>query len=268
MKKRVLVADNEPRLRKVIERVLAENGYAVKSAANGSQALKEIAGFNPHMVIAEVGMPEIDGFELCRRIRKNQKYSSVRFIFLTSKASREDEIEGLKLGADDYILKPVDVDKLLARVDARLRWLNGDNLGKDSGGTIQGSLEDRNLVDVLQLLEVGKKTGKLSLTQGEKTGCIAVKEGKIASAGEEKKKGRQAVFSLLSWNQGRFSFQPREEVEEEESLEITPLLLKWAQDTDEKERGFNESKTRISGKDRNIKDFIKFIKNREQKGKQ
>src|SRR5512136_47491 len=96
--KRVLIVDDEARLRTILERVLRERGYDVQTAVNGRDALKQIPSFNPHLVIADVAMPEMDGFELCRNIRADGRFGTVRFIFLTAKDAREDEIEGLTIG--------------------------------------------------------------------------------------------------------------------------------------------------------------------------
>ncbi|NLI98680.1 response regulator [bacterium] len=260
MSKRVLIVDDEARLRTILERVLNERGYAVKTAVNGNDALRQMPSFNPHLIIADVAMPEMDGFELCRNVRADGRFGSVRFIFLTAKDAREDEIEGLSLGADDYITKPFDVDKLLARVDARLRWLDNVKLGPSSDGSLEGSLAGRNLIDILQILELGQKTGSVSVTSENQEAIILISNGEVVQATCGKKKGKIAVFTALAWPEGRFFFNPFEEVQVEERLKITPLLLEWAKVADE----FEKNKPISSGNI--VEDFIRYVRERENEG--
>lgn len=258
--KRVLIVDDEARLRTILERVLREKGYEVQTAVNGRDALKQIPSFNPHLVIADVAMPEMDGFELCRNIRADGRFGSVRFIFLTAKDAREDEIEGLTIGADDYITKPFDVDKLLARVDARLRWLDSVKQGAPSEGNLEGSLAGRNLIDILQILELGQKTGVLTASSQDQESIILISRGEVVKAACGKKKGKLAVFTALAWTDGRFTFNPCETVDAEEKLAITPLLLEWAKVADEFERFKKPSSGDI------VDDFIRYVRERESEG--
>ncbi|MBA7605962.1 Regulator of RpoS [subsurface metagenome] len=259
MKKRVLVVDHEPKLCSILTRVLSEQGYDVQVADNGRRALEVIPQFNPHLVIADVALPQMDGFELCRRIRSDARFKAIRFIFLTAKDAREDEIEGLSVGADDYITKPLDVDKLLARLDARLRWLDKVEESKECNGIIEGSLAGRNLLDVLQILELGQKQGELRVNQGDKETRIFVSEGEIVFAECGAKKGKLAVYTALTWPDGRFCFTPLAEVEGKEHLEITPLLLEWAKVSDEIARRKPASSEDIVG------EFLHYVKEREGK---
>lgn len=257
MKKRVLVVDDEPKLCSILTRVLSEKGYDIQAVRNGLRALEVIHQFNPHLVIADVALPEMDGFELCRRIRSDPRFGTLRFIFLTAKDSREDEIEGLRLGADDYITKPVDVDKLLARVDARLRWIDKVEESRTYKGVIEGSLGGRNLVDILQILELGQKTGELSVTSNERQTRIAISRGRIVSAVSGKKQDKLAVYIALSWSEGRFCFTPLDKAEGKEKIEITPLLLEWAQISDEIARRKPASSEDI------LDEFLRYVKGRE-----
>jgi len=257
MKKRVLVVDHEPKLCSILTRVLSEQGYDVQVADDGRRALEVIPQFNPHLVIADVALPQMDGFELCRRIRSDARFKAIRFIFLTAKDAREDEIEGLSVGADDYITKPLDVDKLVARVHARLRWLDKVEESSASNGIISGSLAGRNLLDILQILELGQKKGELRITQDDKNVRILISEGEIVFAEYGTKKGKLAVYTALNWPEGQFRFTPLAEVEGKERLEITPLLLEWAKISDEIARRKPASSEGI------VAEFLHYVKERE-----
>ena len=114
----VLVVDDERRYRELLEMNLSRRGYRVLQAADGLSALNLMEREAPDLVVLDVMLPDIDGYEVCRRIRD---YSSVPVIMLTAKAEQGEKIRGLQLGADDYITKPFGADELLARVEAVLR---------------------------------------------------------------------------------------------------------------------------------------------------
>ncbi len=114
----VLVVDDERRYRELLELNLSRRGYRVLQASNGLSALNVAEREAPDLVVLDVMLPDLDGYEVCRRIRE---YSSVPIIMLTAKAEESQKIRGLQLGADDYVTKPFSADELLARVDAVLR---------------------------------------------------------------------------------------------------------------------------------------------------
>ena len=117
-KQRILVVDDDSNIAELICLYLVKEGFETERAHNGKEALKQIQKFSPNLVILDVMMPEMDGYETCREIRK-QGVTPV--IFLTAKGETFDKVLGLELGADDYIVKPFDNKELVARVKAVLR---------------------------------------------------------------------------------------------------------------------------------------------------
>ncbi len=118
MKKRILVVDDEPRMRRFVRMNLDLEGYDVLEAENGLVALQKVRDDMPDLVLLDVAMPEMDGFETLERIRE---VSAVPVIMLTVKNDEADRIRGLDLGADDYITKPFSPRELLSRIRAVLR---------------------------------------------------------------------------------------------------------------------------------------------------
>lgn len=114
----ILVVDDEKRMVRFIRLNLEQDGYQVISAYNGSEALEQVRTALPNLVLLDVMMPDIDGFEVLRKIREA---SSVPVIMLTAKGEEDDRIRGLELGADDYITKPFSPRELVSRVRAVLR---------------------------------------------------------------------------------------------------------------------------------------------------
>ena len=116
---RVLVVDDEPNITSLVATALRYEGFEVSSAQNGREALDEVSTFRPHLVVLDVMLPDLDGFEVARRLR--QEARSVPILFLTAKDATEDKIRGLTLGGDDYVTKPFSLEELLARIRAILR---------------------------------------------------------------------------------------------------------------------------------------------------
>lgn len=118
---RLLVVDDDPFIARLLEIELRAAGYEVRIASDGEQALASAQGDVPDLVLADVMMPNMDGFELTRRLRMDPRTSAVSIIMLTARGLSADKLEGFAIGADDYIVKPFDTPELLARIRGVLR---------------------------------------------------------------------------------------------------------------------------------------------------
>ncbi|MFX4262813.1 response regulator transcription factor [Pelotomaculum propionicicum] len=115
---KILLVDDEPNILQFLELGLRNEGFEVKSAQDGMTAITLLKEFQPHVAILDVMMPGMDGFEVCRMIKKT---GNVAVIMLTAKDEVDDRVKGLNLGADDYMVKPFSFEELLARIYARIR---------------------------------------------------------------------------------------------------------------------------------------------------
>ena len=116
--KKILIVDDEERMRRILTDYLRIKGYDTVEAADGAEALRLFAAENPDMVLLDVMMPVMDGWEVCRRLRQT---SRVPILMLTARGEEEDELAGFALGADEYIAKPFSLKILLARVESLFR---------------------------------------------------------------------------------------------------------------------------------------------------
>ncbi|HEU5097445.1 MAG TPA: response regulator transcription factor, partial [Roseiflexaceae bacterium] len=118
MAARILVVDDEPQIQRLLKTSLGAHGYEIAVAGDGHQALELAASWRPDVVLLDLGLPGIDGLEVCRQIRQ---WSQVPIIILTVRDDEQDKVMALDLGADDYLTKPFGTNELLARIRVALR---------------------------------------------------------------------------------------------------------------------------------------------------
>ncbi|RJG20873.1 response regulator transcription factor [Paenibacillus thiaminolyticus] len=154
----IMVVDDDEKITSMLRRGLVFEGYEVRTATNGSEGLREMMIREPDLLILDVMMPEVDGWEVCRRLR--EAGSSVPVLMLTAKDEVQDRVHGLDLGADDYLVKPFALEELLARVRALLRRRT-----EGEGGTHRLTFED--VVLDLHTREVVRDGKPIELTAKE-----------------------------------------------------------------------------------------------------
>ena len=119
----IVVVDDEPNIADLVDLYLSRDGYRVLKTATGEGGLEAVRNHHPRLVILDVGLPDVDGLEVCRRLRQT---STIPVIFLTARDGEVDRVLGLELGGDDYLTKPFSPAELVARVKAVLRRVDGD----------------------------------------------------------------------------------------------------------------------------------------------
>src|SRR2546428_3785981 len=121
MAQEVLVVEDEPDIRRLITLHLERDGFRCRTASNGPEALREARAVVPDLVVLDLMLPELDGLEVCRQLRRDAATAVVPIIMLTAKSDEVDRVVGLEVGADDYVSKPFSPKELVARVRAVLR---------------------------------------------------------------------------------------------------------------------------------------------------
>jgi len=159
MEERILVVDDEKSIADLISYAFKKENYSVETAYDGEEALDKIRSFKPHVVIIDVMMPKMNGFEVCRRLDNRE---NLGIVMLTSKSDIVDKVLGLELGADDYITKPFDIREIIARVKSLLRRLN-----KSSNESENIDIQIRDLIVLLKQRKVLIKGQELEFTPKE-----------------------------------------------------------------------------------------------------
>jgi len=127
MKDKVLIVEDEKDTRFILEKLLTRNNYEVVSTINGEEALEVLKTFSPKVIVADWTMPVMDGLSLCNILKGDPKHKLIYFIILTARSSLRDRIMGLDIGADDFLVKPVENQELLARIRSGIRIFNLQN---------------------------------------------------------------------------------------------------------------------------------------------
>ncbi|CAN5347257.1 diguanylate cyclase [soil metagenome] len=148
---RILVVDDNEDNIEIIDARLSSRGYEVGRATNGEEALEQVQALQPHLILCDVMMPVMDGYEVSRRVKNDASLPYIPIILVTARDSTEDKVEGLDAGADDYLTKPVNFPELEARVRSMLRIKR-----------LQDQLDETNA----ELEEMNKQLVKLSITDG------------------------------------------------------------------------------------------------------
>jgi DNA-binding response OmpR family regulator len=211
MSAQILVVDDEPRYVRLVESNLISEGYRVFKAYNGLDAVEAVDDQRPDLVLLDVMMPDISGFEACKRIRE---FSNVPIIMVTAKGDESDRVLGLDVGADDYIVKPFSATELLARVRAVLRR------AQHLGSTYQQAVfEHGNLQIDFARAEVykGGKTVFLSATEyrlllqfAHNLGRVLTSEDLLSNVwGEEYQSDKEILWVSISRLRQKLEDDPR-----------------------------------------------------------
>ena len=131
MKAKILVVDDEPEVIELVKYNLEQTGFEVEAAADGTEALKIARSVLPDLILLDLMLPEMDGLEVCKVLRRDPKTAAIPIIMLTAKAGEIDRIVGLELGADDYVTKPFSPRELVLRVKKRLQQTQPTTPAKD-----------------------------------------------------------------------------------------------------------------------------------------
>ena len=205
---RVLLAEDEPLMAQMMADMLAELPIEVVLARNGREALTLIEQGRPDLVLLDCMMPEMDGFEVAAALKGNAETQEIPVIFLTARGRVEDKIRGLELGAEDYLIKPVRREEMLARVRNVLRRFESRRAAVPlQSSLMRGRLEIMGLPNIVQVLEAERRTGILRLTSDGRRGEIGFLEGRVAYAAEGPRQGEPAIYRMLGWTKGDFELE-------------------------------------------------------------
>lgn len=244
--KRILVVDDDMSTCELVARCLESPELEVVLITNPLEAVPVLSSTPFDLLILDVVMPEIDGFQLIEQIRKLDSYVNTPIIFLTGRAESADRVKGMLIGADDYIAKPFNLDEFRLRVERILMRVgklgNAMNRELEAADSFQGSLADFALAPLLTLLAMENKTGCLNLSIGGFFYTFNLVDGVLCNASREDKpklSSYQCVFEALAGKGGTFRYQNKQDVPKHDDFgqSTSQLLLQVAQEMDESNQG-------------------------------
>ena len=236
---RVLVVDDERESILPVDAVLSGAGYDVCSATDGWEGLTRARRTRPDLVLLDVKMPQMDGWTFMKFVRAQHDLAAIPVIFLTGASSTQDRERALRLGADGYLLKPVDPDRLLGEVasvldrrGASTRSAAGTESERVAGAArlrMSGRMDQLGLLSIFSILGAGERSGVLEVLRGSDgdRGRVLLRKGRVASARVEGRRpswGLDAVETLGRWREGAFTFIEEEIVIAEDPMAALPRV--------------------------------------------
>ena len=244
---RILIVDDDLLARAAIVSQLARPHREIATAENGREALALARTFAPNLIVTDIVMPGLDGWELVGRLRAERETALTPVIFLTGLSSPAARVYGLRLGAVDFLGKPVDLDELELRVENALHYSARAQRLVDVvlADGLAGSLEHVALPSLLNMLALDRKSGELRLAQGGEEATLLLRDGAVVSASFARRpapSGARCIYELLRWEVGRFAFAERPVlVADEVGMSTTSLLMEAARLLDELGSGRREA---------------------------
>jgi DNA-binding response OmpR family regulator len=241
--KRILIVDDNPRLLRLLELRFSQTGYTVYTAEKIKDAVVTAIIVRPDLIITEVMMPEINGWEFKKLLNKIPHMIDIPFIFLTSTESLPDELYAQDFGMSDYMQKPYAFDDLLSKVEKNLRRYEQRQRTLTTGAaTSSGTLNDMSLTDILQVLAMNKRSCTVRLVKGEKSGEIFFKHGRVCDASAGTLHGEEAIYYLLGWEGANFWVGENSDgVEETISKDVHTLIAEGLKRFEESPHRWSEA---------------------------
>lgn len=203
----ILIIDSDTEQGTILDLNLANKGFNVEVLTNSKTALEKVQAGKFDLIVSEVNLEPLDGFELLTEIRSNDKIKNIPVMFYTTRSSTNDVDKGFTLGAADYVVKPSSVELLIAKI-MKITKESVEKAAAPREG-VSGSLKEMDLPDLIQIMSQGRKTGKLKIVSNQGKGEIHFLSGQIVDALSNGKEGEEAFYALLHISEGYFSVDPK-----------------------------------------------------------
>jgi CheY-like chemotaxis protein len=237
----ILVADGDPKNLQILRESLEASGFEVIVASDGLQAWQKISSDVPDLILSEVNLPKLDGFQLLEKLKADPVTSTIPLMFLTNRRELQDRVRSLRGGVKDYMIKPLHVKEVIARVRMILRRMERIREEEvESTRKLAGRLEEFSVIDLIENFGMERKTGILTLyNANNKSGEIYFRDGAVINASLANLKAEKAVYQMLPWKRGHFTMTFKElNVPDEIAVSNLGLLLQGFKRMEERERLF------------------------------
>lgn len=220
---KVLIVDTELDLVTLLELRLVNMGFACSAARSGQEGLDKIKSEKPSLVLAEVELPDFSGLDMIEKMKADPELKDIPFIILSRKDDSNTINRGYRLGAEDFITKPIKVEILGVKLNNIMQKLKAEKKTAPAAAGVSGSLKEMGLPDIVQILGAGRKTGRITLENNGRNCTIDMEDGQVVNAAVDDLKGEDAFYKILFWNEGSFSINP--------TVAITERLIHLSNDS-------------------------------------
>ncbi len=251
---RILLIEDDKDVIELFSDLASELGFELR-VCDEDKGWENILEFRPDIAIIDTGLK---GWELCKRIKSSLKTSSVKVILLSTREEVGDRIQAYRLGAEGMYTKPIDKEEISKKIREIVYQRMKESTSSNHEGGIKGMLRDMSLVDLLQVLNMGKKTALVYLNKGREEGKVFLKDGEVVHAECGQYHGEDALYYMLKWDEGRFDVEP-DVPSHQETIDspLEGLLLEGMKRMDEVARDEEEGRSTIPEAD---PDFFNLIK--------
>jgi response regulator RpfG family c-di-GMP phosphodiesterase len=219
MKQKLLVVDDDAGILNLLQTELA-NEFEVLKAESGEQGLLLSLQHKPDLIISDIKMPELNGWEFCYLLRQIPSTKTIPFVFLSSKSDLPDRIHSLRLGADDFIAKPFTMEVLLTRIRIIFERVRRRQIAIESKFLFEDHLNTL-MIDLLEYLRGMRRSGVVEFVHLGQRGAIILNDGQMVEAEFEELKGKEAIRAMIQLEKGEVGFK------EKETLSGIPIVKDW-----------------------------------------
>ncbi len=235
---KILVIDGDPKNLQILRESLEAAKFRVITSGNGEEGWKLVQSEQPNIIVSEVDTPGFDGFQLLDKLQKDPVYAAIPLVFLTNRRNLEDRIKSLQTGVKDYMIKPLHVKEVIARLHMILRRMERVTSEEaETSRKIVGRLEEKNVEQLLENYGIEKRTGVLSLyDRFERNGEIYFRGGAVVNARLGNFRAEKAVYQMLPWDYGHYIMTFKDiRVKDEITVSNLGLLLQGFKQVQERE---------------------------------
>ncbi|KQC14381.1 MAG: hypothetical protein APR63_05700 [Desulfuromonas sp. SDB] len=234
---KIMIADDDPTVITYLSDILLEQGYDVVREDNGNDAVDTLFKEEFHLVIIDVAMPGMSGYAICKQLRENSQTKGLPVILLAVDVDSSSRIEAWRSGANIILNKPINKAEILLIVENFITQNYYPEYFLSNIKGFGGKIESFPVVDLLQFMEMGGKTGCIKLKSVLKTAVVYFDSGTIVHAESGRLKGSNAIYHIISWEEGLFTYAPNAQPEEVTIREtLSHLLLEGVRLMDEESR--------------------------------
>ncbi|MFB6262320.1 MAG: response regulator [Bradymonadaceae bacterium] len=217
----ILVVDSDSRSRRVLEVSFKKEGYRVATAESLGEAGTYLESNAPDLIVSEVELPDGDGLEFLAKLQSRPELRDIPFLFLTDDDSLSAKVEGLDVGADDYLTRPIFIKEVLTRVRMLLDRRGTRLFSEEEAEEFTGRLSEYTLIDLLRHIDEENSSGVVHIERGDHRGDVIFREGQPVDAVCGKLEGEAAIYRMMKWEEGAFRVTYGGDVDVEDHIDRT-----------------------------------------------